>query len=152
MKCDQDHLGFILNQDKESNRGFIHDIIPTSTASEFKSWKRKYSGSYITRVNQIPVFTKEDIEQEFSKVREGSSKPMPPILHLVLAPDKMKTDTAGIPQIQIDQLRTVVQNICDLNKEEHIIDNLTDDKIVLVIKGQTAMKSIGQNPMPQGAS
>eukprot|EP00957_Ditylum_brightwellii_P004989 379605-Ditylum_brightwellii.AAC.1 len=51
---------------------------------------------------------------------------MSPILHLGLAPDKMETDTAGIPQ------------------EEHIIDDLTNGKIVLATKGQTTMKSIGQ--------
>eukprot|EP00957_Ditylum_brightwellii_P046660 3541051-Ditylum_brightwellii.AAC.1 len=56
----------------------------------------------------------------------------------------MKTDTAGIPKIQINQLRTIVQNICNLNKEEHIIGNLTDNGIVLAIKGKTAMESIGQ--------
>eukprot|EP00957_Ditylum_brightwellii_P212379 15367207-Ditylum_brightwellii.AAC.3 len=77
---------------------------------------------------------------------------MSPIIHLVLAPDKIQPDTAGVPQIQIDLQRTIVQNICDLNKEEQVTNNPTDDKIVLAIKGQPAMKSIGQNPMQQGVS
>ena len=64
------------------------------------------------------MFTKEDIEQELSNVREGSFKQISPIIHLVLVPDKTRPDTAGIPQIQIDQLRIIVQNICDLNNEE----------------------------------
>eukprot|EP00957_Ditylum_brightwellii_P201581 15326293-Ditylum_brightwellii.AAC.1 len=88
IKCKQDHLGFVIHQYKDRSRGFIHDIMPISTASGLRSWKCKYSESYIAQVNQIPVFTKEDIEQKLSKVREGDSKKMPPIIHLVLAPDK----------------------------------------------------------------
>eukprot|EP00957_Ditylum_brightwellii_P076072 5782330-Ditylum_brightwellii.AAC.1 len=62
IKCEQDHLGFVIYKDKDHNRGFIHDITPTSTASDLRSWKCKCSGSYIAQVNHIPVFTKEDIE------------------------------------------------------------------------------------------
>eukprot|EP00957_Ditylum_brightwellii_P212378 15367207-Ditylum_brightwellii.AAC.2 len=51
IKCDQDHLSFIIHQDKDCNGGFTHDIIPTSTALGLRSWKHKYSRSYITQVN-----------------------------------------------------------------------------------------------------
>eukprot|EP00957_Ditylum_brightwellii_P180113 13720336-Ditylum_brightwellii.AAC.1 len=75
---------------------------------------------------------------------------MSPIIHLVIAPDKTQSDAAAITQIQIDQLRTIVQNICDLNKEEQVTNDLTSDKIVLAIKGQPAMKSIGQKSHATG--
>eukprot|EP00957_Ditylum_brightwellii_P022168 1672992-Ditylum_brightwellii.AAC.1 len=51
-----------------------------------------------------------------------------------------------IPQIQINQLHTIVNNIYKINNEPTLDsdDDLTDDEIVLVIMGQSAMKGIGQ--------
>eukprot|EP00957_Ditylum_brightwellii_P058774 4455772-Ditylum_brightwellii.AAC.1 len=44
----------------------------------------------------------------------------------------------------MDQLRTIVQNICDLNNEKQVTDDLTDDEIVLAIMVQPVVKSIRQ--------
>eukprot|EP00957_Ditylum_brightwellii_P203326 15334156-Ditylum_brightwellii.AAC.1 len=74
IKCNQEHLGFVIKQDKDCNRGLIHDIIPTSTASGICNWKQNYSSSHITQINKAPVFTKEGIQQELCKIQEGTSK------------------------------------------------------------------------------
>eukprot|EP00957_Ditylum_brightwellii_P092676 7056752-Ditylum_brightwellii.AAC.1 len=72
------------------------------------------------------------------------------VLHLVLAPDNQKADVEGIPQIQIDQLRTIFNYIYKINNEKplHPDNDLTDDEIVFVIMGQQVMKGIGQNHTP----
>eukprot|EP00957_Ditylum_brightwellii_P010778 816793-Ditylum_brightwellii.AAC.1 len=67
---------------------------------------------------------------------------MSPILHLVVAPDKQKSDLEGIPQIHIDKLRTIMNHIYELNNDKtlHPDDNLINNEIVLTIVGKQAMK------------
>eukprot|EP00957_Ditylum_brightwellii_P201858 15327553-Ditylum_brightwellii.AAC.1 len=52
----------------------------------------------------------------------------------------------SIPQIQINQLCTIVNSIYKINNEPTLDsdDDLTNDEIVLAIIGQSAMKGIGQ--------
>eukprot|EP00957_Ditylum_brightwellii_P155829 11862606-Ditylum_brightwellii.AAC.1 len=63
---------------------------------------------------------------------------MSSVLYLVLAPDKQKADVEGIPQIQIEQLRTIVNNIYEIFNEEplHPNNDTADDEIVLAIMGK----------------
>ena len=77
------------------------------------------------------MFTKEDIERELSKVREGDGSS----LHIVLAPNKTKTLLEGIPQIQIDQLHSIVSTLHEIKHGILLSDDndMADDKIFMAI-------------------
>eukprot|EP00957_Ditylum_brightwellii_P038242 2891497-Ditylum_brightwellii.AAC.1 len=61
IKCDHEHLGFIIENCSHCNRGYIKDIIPKTTAA----------GGYIILINDKPVFTQEEIENALSAVQEA---------------------------------------------------------------------------------
>eukprot|EP00957_Ditylum_brightwellii_P180400 13742190-Ditylum_brightwellii.AAC.1 len=74
---------------------------------------------------------------------------MSPVLNLLLSPDTSKSDIKDIPQIQIDQWKTIVNSIYEIHNEPKIDseEDLTNDDIFLAIMGQAAIKGIGQNHM-----
>eukprot|EP00957_Ditylum_brightwellii_P142200 10833626-Ditylum_brightwellii.AAC.1 len=41
IKCDHEHLGFIIKKISHCNQGYIKDITPKTTAAGIKGWKRK---------------------------------------------------------------------------------------------------------------
>eukprot|EP00957_Ditylum_brightwellii_P199011 15169929-Ditylum_brightwellii.AAC.1 len=62
IKCDHEHLGFIIKNCSHRNWGYIKDIIPKTTAEGIRGWKHKFADGYIIQMNDTPVFTQEEIE------------------------------------------------------------------------------------------
>jgi len=54
-------LGIILETDLQTKRGYIFDVLPKSLMSSTKNWRTELIGSFITRVDDELVFTKQEI-------------------------------------------------------------------------------------------
>jgi len=64
VTCDDPTFGITMGNDELNNRAYVADVKRNSSAanmfSSLKATLRKINGGYITNVNGMPVFTKED--------------------------------------------------------------------------------------------
>jgi hypothetical protein len=108
IKCSNKHLGFIVYHDDTRDRGFIHAIIPKSTAASLPSYKKCLIGSYFLRINDTPVQHIDDIHAALSDAQ--SSKHASPTVTIVLAPDpyQLAKDRTRVPfHLDSDQLSSI---------------------------------------------
>eukprot|EP00957_Ditylum_brightwellii_P074489 5659983-Ditylum_brightwellii.AAC.1 len=106
IKCDHEHLGFIVENCSYHNQGYIKDIIPKTTAAGIKGWKCKFAGGYIIQINDTPVFTQEETENALSTAQEASYTQNKPLITISIALDKEHNLQQHMLQIHIDQLRS----------------------------------------------
>ena len=99
--------GFVIETDRPTNRGYITDTLPTSLARTVNRWRTNIIGSYVTRINDDIVFTKEAIIdglEEVMKTNEPfsmtfSCETLDPLPKLRLG--------KSIPRLQLDQIRSI---------------------------------------------
>ena len=100
-----------------------------------RGWRKKHVGNYIIQMNEIPVFSKDDIKLALGLIAEAVvyDKHLKTILHL------HPTST-----IQVDQLRHIVRILYEMDHGDALTDedDLTDVEIVDVLKQGT--KFIGK--------
>jgi hypothetical protein len=94
VSCDLPHYGFSLRTDTATQRVYISDIAAGTTASRIRSshraTQRKYTGAFITAINDIPVFTLLQAQREFSQLRSTAIT----AFRLTLAPEPLPTRRA----------------------------------------------------------
>eukprot|EP00957_Ditylum_brightwellii_P053453 4051289-Ditylum_brightwellii.AAC.1 len=103
------------------------------------------TSSFTNIVNDVPVFTKEDIDEALKLAQDEPINHNKPLLCLSIAPDKESTLIQLMPQIQVDQLRSIVSTLHELKHDIPLSDedDLTDDEIVMAINSSKA-STIGQ--------
>eukprot|EP00957_Ditylum_brightwellii_P104185 7935432-Ditylum_brightwellii.AAC.1 len=135
IKCDHEHLGFIIKNCSHCNRGYMKDITPKTTAAGIRGWKRKFAGGYIVQINDKPVFTQEEIEHALFDAQEASYTQDKPLISIFIVPDKEHTLQQHMLQIYIDKLRSVVSAINEIKHASTLDDDddLTNDEILMAI-------------------
>ena len=93
-------------------------------------------GLYIIQVNDMPVYSKDDILEALVIGSQLAIYEKSPHITLTFATVKSSARLEGIPQIQIDQLRNIVCHLYELDNNTSINPScdLTDKEIVRVIK------------------
>ena len=76
--CSSRTYGFILDTDRISGRVFISDIKINSSASKLfstlRATRNKLRGSFITRINNKPIFTMDTAIDTFRELRNSKTK------------------------------------------------------------------------------
>ena len=89
VTCDDPFFGFRIGTDAPSNRAYVTDILDHTTATKLCSSHRvscrKFVGAFLTAINDVPIFSAADAEQELTNPRHLASPPTH--LHLTLAPE-----------------------------------------------------------------
>jgi hypothetical protein len=156
--CADETYGFRFERDQFTNRAYITDILPNSTAatlaSSFRTIQRKYVGAFITAINDTPVFTVDDASHELTQLRPTqiskftvtiAPEPLPP-KSLPDAADKElslwqtaqyepESSDPNLPRITAVELRAInrLQSVTIL--DDSIISN---DEIDLLINVNTS--------------
>lgn len=128
-------LGIKVEIDVATNRGYISDVLPGSLITNVRNWRIEVIGSFITRVNDDIVFTKETINEELSRAMDDQET-----FTITIATDMLdplpKAKQLPIPRLQLDQLRhidTIRSAISDSETREDgavpIIGFISDDSI-----------------------
>eukprot|EP00957_Ditylum_brightwellii_P164297 12507980-Ditylum_brightwellii.AAC.1 len=135
IKCDHEHLGFIIKNCSHHNWGYIKDITPKTTATNIRGWKRKFVDRYTVQINNTTVFTQEEIEHALSNAQEASYTQDKLLISISIAPDKEHTLQQHMPQFHIDQLRSVVSAIHKIKHGTTLDDDddFTNDEILMAI-------------------
>jgi hypothetical protein len=108
IKCAHQHLGFVIHHDEVRDRGFIHAIVPKSTAASIPSYKRLYIGAYFLRINDVSVQHASAILESLHAAQ--STKAVSPTVTIVLAPDayQLAKDRTRVPfHLDQDQLSSI---------------------------------------------
>ena len=111
-------LGIILETDLRTNRGYISDVLPKSLLSSTKNWRTELIGSFVTRVNDELVFTKQEISDAIESALSSDKA-----FHMTVSTDILETPMTekkqkAIPQIQLDQLRFIASNLLSFETRE----------------------------------
>eukprot|EP00957_Ditylum_brightwellii_P189566 14430029-Ditylum_brightwellii.AAC.1 len=90
---------------------------------------------YLVQINDTPVFAQKENENALSAAQEASYTQDKPLITISIAPDKEHTLQQHMPQININQLRSVVSAIHEIKHSTTLDDDddLTDDEILMVI-------------------
>eukprot|EP00957_Ditylum_brightwellii_P183968 14013450-Ditylum_brightwellii.AAC.2 len=89
----------------------------------------------MVQINDTPVFTKEEIETRLSAAQDASCTKDKPLINISIAPDKEHTLQQHMPQIHIDQLRSVVSALHKIKYGTKLDedDNLINAEIVMAV-------------------
>ena len=110
---DHPTLGFTLSTDIISNRAYISDLESPFIESLSKTSRSKVKGAYIIRIDDSPIFTKEQAESAFHQLRQQNVS----YFDLVLAPEQ---------RIDHRKLRTLLKDYNFFAKNQ--FDNTTSDE------------------------
>jgi hypothetical protein len=94
------------------------------------------AGAYIVQVNDTSTYTNTEVEEAIAVAKEEAQKTSKPMLKLLFAPDSgAKPSPEAIPQLAIDQLRTVVRQVYEMEHGKALSeeDDLDDKEIVALI-------------------
>jgi hypothetical protein len=111
VKCSDPTFGFRILSDSTSNRAYVSEILPrTSSAtmcSSPKATSRKYKGSFLTAINDSPVFTAADATRLLVALR--ATLPAPTRFTVTLAPEPLPSlhdRTLALHEHDLDDLAT----------------------------------------------
>jgi hypothetical protein len=89
--CTDPTFGFRLATDTATNRAYISDILPATTAatlcSSTRVSRRKYTGAFVTAIDDAPVHTAADASRALRKL--ASLSPRPAHVSFTLAPEPL---------------------------------------------------------------
>jgi hypothetical protein len=121
IQCTSDTFGFTLSTDQLTNRVFISDLAPQSSAETLcrtaRATRKKYLGAFITAIQDIPVFTLTNAKRKFRRLRV-----------LTPSPDKISLSLAPKP-LPSSRHRTAAQKELDLLDPHHLTSNDSDDEL-----------------------
>jgi len=92
-------LGIILEMDLQTNRGYISDVLPKLLMSSTKNWRTELIGSFITRVNDKLVFTRQEIMDAITIALSSDIK-----FQITISTDILNTPMAQKGQKAIPQI------------------------------------------------
>jgi hypothetical protein len=137
MTCEDEHLGLDIKECNERGRGYLASVSPSSSGSSaLRNWRRTLAGAYIVQVNDTPTYTKTEVEEPIAVAKEEAQKSSKPAVKILFAPDSgSKPSLEAIPQLAIDQLRTVVRQVYKIEHGKALSeeDDLDDDELVALI-------------------
>ena len=120
VTCTDKSYGFRFKTDYVTQRPFIHSILPNSSASSLCSSHhaslRKYLGSFVIAVNDIPIFDVPSIHQEFTKLRHGATTSF----SMTLAPESKPTS--------LENKRALQEHLSDATSDDiptHLMPSLS---------------------------
>jgi hypothetical protein len=91
VSCKKPNFGLTVETDDLNNRAFVYDVKDKSSAarifSTLKATRNKIRGSYIVRINGIPVFTKEEVQAAFRQLQAFHENEV----EIVFAPERKLT-------------------------------------------------------------
>eukprot|EP00957_Ditylum_brightwellii_P175135 13334245-Ditylum_brightwellii.AAC.1 len=113
IQCDHEHLGFKIKTCSHHNQCYLHGVIPK-------------------------LLLQEEIENALSAAQDASCTQDKPLIHISIAPEKEHTLQQHMPQMHIDQLRSVVSALHEIKYGTKLDknDDLTDDEIVMAINSK----------------
>ena len=137
MTCEDEHLGLEIKECDERGRGYLASVSPSSSGSAaLQNWRRTLAGAYIVQVNDTPTYTKTEVEEAIEVAKEEAQKTSKPMIKFLFAPDSgSKPSPEAIPQLEIDQLCTVVRRVCEMEHGKALSeeDDLDDNELVALI-------------------
>ena len=130
--CQQQNFGFTLNTDELTNRVYISTIKPNSSAATIckthRATSRKYTGAYITKINNKHIFTKTDAEKQFKLLKQQKHNP----ITITLAPEPLQPLRDRYASIQEQQSH---DNLLLPNMDDNTPDyELTSDQLLAINK------------------
>ena len=91
VDCAAPHFGFLLRTDTATQRVYVSEIAPRSTASRLcsshRASQRKFVGAFITSIDDVPIFSLAQAQREFSRLRSTAVA----TFRLTLAPEPLPT-------------------------------------------------------------
>jgi hypothetical protein len=91
VRCTVPYFGFNLRTDTATQRAYITEIAPNSSAEHLRSsaraTRRQYLGAFITAIDKIPVFTLVQAQSELTKLRAAAVASF----HITIAPEPLPT-------------------------------------------------------------
>ncbi len=104
---DSSVLGLQFNVDR-NNRGYISGVILRSlVARTVKNWRVSLIGAFVIRVGDVLTFSKNDIESSFAAAMEAGEEFTFTVARESLDPIPLGVIPQSIPQLQLDQLRSI---------------------------------------------
>ena len=99
--------GFVIETDLATNRGYITDTTKNSLARTIKRWRINVIGSYVTRINDTIVFTKEAIIDGLDEALQSNEPFSITFSRETLDPLPKSRLGKSIPRLQLDQIRSI---------------------------------------------
>jgi hypothetical protein len=79
VSCDDSAFGFRLSSDTATNRAYLSDLLPGSTAGKLCGTARvscrKYGGAFVTAIQDIPVYTAAEASRALCKLASTVPRP-----------------------------------------------------------------------------
>ena len=97
-----------------------------------KDWHTKHIWHYIIQINDMTVFSKDDVELALGLFIEASVYDKNLAITLTFSPDKQSKDMIRVPKTQVDQLRHVVQTMYEMYHGIPFLseEDLSDEEIL----------------------
>ena len=116
--CEHPTLGFEIAECHIRKRAYISNIVPHTSAGRIKNARRKYIGSFIVSVNDVPTFTAASALSALSSVATSDAVSF----KIVLAPDRYipianRRHNSPI-HLSVDQLRVINSILTDSADDE----------------------------------
>ena len=106
VTCEHPSVGIEIGECHIRGRAYVRSIVPNTSVSAIRNFKRKYVGAFIVEVNKCPVFDVEDATKAFHDVLADVSIPS---FDIVLAPEKYVPvqDRRDYMALDINQIRNI---------------------------------------------
>jgi len=127
LDADTHDPGFVFDQCSQLGRAFIEKVHCAPDGQRLRTFRRKYTGSYIVEVNGRPVVHAADVAAELTRLSMSSSPP--DFVEIVLAPELRASLKDGVrPPIHLRDVD--MMHIEALLHKLHV-DGMTDEERAL---------------------